>query len=73
MGMTIRNNDEKILSTVKTYENSKSFSEKSVIHASVYYEHYRCDKNVQRKHRKFAEQIFEEARKCRHCRFRNHH
>ena len=64
----IRSNDEKILFSVKIREDSKSFAEKNVIHALIYYEHHRCEKNAQKKHRKSAEQIFKKARKCHRCR-----
>ena len=64
----IRNNDEKILFLIKVRENSRSFVEKNVIHASVYYEHHRCEKNVQKEHRKSVEQTLKKIRKCHRCR-----
>ena len=64
----IRNNDEKVLSSIRVREDSRSFAEKNIIHASVYYEHHRCEESVQEEHRKSAEQIFKKARECHRCR-----
>ena len=65
----IRSNDEKAFFSVIIRENSRSFAEKNVIHASIYYEHHRCEKSAQEEHRKFAEQTLKEIRKCHRCRF----